>query len=145
MWQTTHQTSPQDGYLLIRLQQVGVSSPTTYPISVFDPEGNVVALLSTSVLPSFVSISGLSFVINPDYSIGPSLIFISFDASDAVSLISGSFYLNVLNSPPIYTASSATLVYNILSLSTYKPNIVDPDGNSITITSVIGNPSFMIL
>lgn len=51
--------------------------------------------------------------------------------------------LNIINNPPVFIPDPTA--YIVLSIYNYTTNIVDPEGNSVTITTVTGNPSFMTL
>ena len=82
-------------------------------IDISDPEGRTITITSTT-LPGFVTISSLTFIFSPDYTLGNSTNVINFTASDGAMTTVECFTLNVFNDEPIFTAESTALIYEIL-------------------------------
>lgn len=108
-----------------------------------DPEGHSLSVEPTTAFPSFITVSGLTFIISPLIIECSRSITLSFDVSDSVMRTPETITLNIINDPPVFHPE--TTVFTVLSSYTYTTNIVDPEGHSVTITAVSGNPSFMTL
>ena len=115
-----------------------------YTIQISDPEGGPVTITDTTIaLPSFVTFSGGTYTWLAPFSLPISQNNITFRASDGINMVDKWFFINVTNYPPVFHPE--TTVYRVLSSYIYTTNIVDPEGNSVTLTAVSGNPSFMTL
>lgn len=80
-----------------------MSQTLTYTIEAFDFEGSNVSLIQYSTLASFMTLTNFTYTFSPDYTFAQMQYMIYFDLTDGANIVSESFTLTVVNSPPVYS------------------------------------------
>ncbi|TNV87839.1 hypothetical protein FGO68_gene510 [Halteria grandinella] len=111
------------------------TGPITNVINAADPDGKILTLTLTTSYPSFVTVSGLVFTINPPKTQSSGTTTITFTLSDGINTLPAStFTITLINSPPVWTEVLIDQQCTVGSICNYGPGFNDPEGGTVTMT-----------
>ncbi|TNV87015.1 hypothetical protein FGO68_gene9017 [Halteria grandinella] len=108
----------------------------------YDPDGNSLTLTVTSTLPSYITLTGFTFTINPSFAIAATVVPVTYTISDGVNTLPQfQFIVTVINDPPKWTENLLDQECEVGLICTYSPGHLDPEGNVVTMT--FSGPSYI--